>query len=435
MNVFLIVLVLASLIGVLVRDRLRAQRFRDSLLEMAQVSGSHARDEASLLAWVNETRVHSTESNQQHLQDLSLLQILLADSPSGILVVDASQQVQHYNSRIASWFKRDAQMGGDRTLKEWFRDPRIESTFQQALSDRELRQLNLELTLPSKSETVHTFSVLFHPLQAGDDRVVVLFNDLTEDSSFPLWQSDLVANFSHEVRTPLTAIQGYTDLILDDLKNGRVQSAPEEFRQESESHLQVIRRNTERLLDLAQDLLELSSLDSQKKAGNQKLSIFREWVDAGRVTQGVLETLRPLQKQKNVWVNAQVPSDLLPLDADPFRLEQVLLNLIENAIKYSPPGQKVEVLWRSSPAREVVLEVVDRGQGISKDKLPWIFERFYRADHSRQRTTGGAGLGLAIVKLIAELHGGRVEVESTPERGSVFRVFWPAAVGESEQKP
>jgi len=435
LNVFLIVLVLASLIGVLVRDRLRAQRFRDSLLEMAQVSGSHARDEASLLAWVNETRVHSTESNQQHLQDLSLLQILLADSPSGILVVDASQQVQHYNSRIASWFKRDAQMGGDRTLKEWFRDPRIESTFQQALSDRELRQLNLELTLPSKSETVHTFSVLFHPLQAGDDRVVVLFNDLTEDSSFPLWQSDLVANFSHEVRTPLTAIQGYTDLILDDLKNGRVQSAPEEFRQESESHLQVIRRNTERLLDLAQDLLELSSLDSQKKAGNQKLSIFREWVDAGRVTQGVLETLRPLQKQKNVWVNAQVPSDLLPLDADPFRLEQVLLNLIENAIKYSPPGQKVEVLWRSSPAREVVLEVVDRGQGISKDKLPWIFERFYRADHSRQRTTGGAGLGLAIVKLIAELHGGRVEVESTPERGSVFRVFWPAAVGESEQKP
>jgi len=223
---------------------------------------------------------------------------------------------------------------------------------------------------------------------------------------------DFVANVSHELKTPITAIRGFTETLLE----GALED-PEAARR----FLAIIRDNTERMERIVQDLLALARLE-QVEGTALPADVS---VPLARVAEAAVHACSTAAREHGIRVEVDVPEDLA-CRGDASLLERALVNLVDNAIKYSEPGRPVVVRGRRE-GREVVLEVEDRGCGVAPEHLPRIFERFYRVDRARSRKLGGTGLGLAIVKHVAQVHGGRVEVDSAPGRGSTFRLRLPAA--------
>jgi two-component system phosphate regulon sensor histidine kinase PhoR len=239
---------------------------------------------------------------------------------------------------------------------------------------------------------------------------LVLFHDITELKKMDQVRRDFVANVSHELRTPLSILCGYIETLLD---------SPEMSREELSRVLGVMERHSKRLDSLAEDLLTLAQLESANpnlQLGNVDLSSF-----FGEVIRDWKKKLA--NKQLNVVVD--VPPDLPTIRADRVRLQEALYNLLDNAVKYSREHGEIRLVARRRD-EEIVLSVSDDGIGISKEDLPRVFERFYRADKARTaKTIRGTGLGLAIVKHIAQLHGGHVEAESEIEKGTTIRMVLP----------
>ena len=224
-------------------------------------------------------------------------------------------------------------------------------------------------------------------------------------------RKDFTANVSHELRTPLAAIKAFAETLHEGAAEDPEHRA--EFIQEIES-------NADRMTRLVDDLLTLSTLDS--KARSRAL----ESVDLMRVAAEVTATLKPLASRKELGLRLEPFHDIPPVRGDRGQLKQVLTNLLDNAVKYTPEKGLVRVSASCAESR-VTVSVQDTGPGIPAEDLPRIFERFYRVDKARSRELGGTGLGLAIVKHIVEAHGGSVAVESRPGAGSTFRFTLPAA--------
>ena len=218
---------------------------------------------------------------------------------------------------------------------------------------------------------------------------------------------EFVANVSHELRTPLTSIKGYTETLLQDIEDGR--TADPEF-------LKIILKNSDRLLALINDLLDLSAIESGA------IHLHPVELDLNEITSHVVKHLEPFAQAKKTRVQSICNSQ--KLFADPKRVEQVLTNLIDNAIKYCPNHSTITVEW-SENKKTVKLEVKDNGHGIPEEYLDRLFERFYRLDKGRSREMGGTGLGLSIVKHIMQRHNGTVSVESTVGSGTTFVCEFP----------
>lgn len=236
-------------------------------------------------------------------------------------------------------------------------------------------------------------------------------------------RKDFVANVSHELRTPLTSIKGYVEALLDGAKDD-----PEECVR----FLQIILKQSDRLNLILDDLLQLSQIESGQ------VRFRREPVYLGAVVERTLPLIKPLADKKQQTLTTAVPSDLPPVAGDEDRLVQVLTNLLDNAVKYTPAGGSITVTGRMAPRAEdepaqVELAVADTGIGIPEADRPRVFERFYRVDKARSRELGGTGLGLSIVKHIVEGHGGRVWVEPNHPTGSRFVLRLPVAT-ETSQK-
>jgi signal transduction histidine kinase len=222
----------------------------------------------------------------------------------------------------------------------------------------------------------------------------------------------LVANVSHELRTPLATLRGY----LEALEQAHGDHLP--------AHdLEVIQREARRLTELIDDLFTLA------RAEAQQLPLTIEAVDADALAARLVDTLAPLaRRERQIELVAALPADLPPVRADRTRLEQVLLNLVQNALRHTPPGGIIAIEGRADPgSATVTLTVADTGVGIPAEDLPLVFERFYRSDSSRARETGGAGLGLALVEELVTAMGGSVAATSEPGRGSRFSVALPQA--------
>ena len=220
-------------------------------------------------------------------------------------------------------------------------------------------------------------------------------------------QRRFTADASHELRTPLTIIKGQIDVSL------QKEREPEAYRQV----LQAVNEEIDRLIRLAGSLLTLTRAD----AGQIPLTF--ESMDMAEVMDGVLEQLQSVATAKGVGLRLE-PGPAVAIQADEDLLLQLMLNLLDNAIKYTPPVGEVTVGWRVN-GTQVTLQVQDTGLGISSEHLPHLFDRFYRVDRARSRAEGGVGLGLAISRWIAEAHGGAIEVESSPNQGSTFTVLLP----------
>jgi signal transduction histidine kinase len=223
-------------------------------------------------------------------------------------------------------------------------------------------------------------------------------------------QVDFVANVSHELRTPLTAIKG----LVETLRDGAVDDTDVRDR-----FLETVEDETDRLIRLVNDLLILSRADSEA------LNLQREAVDLGALAADTVERLVPWALEQDITLHVDAGPGVPLARVDPDRIEQVLVNLIGNAIKFSPPGGLVTVGVAEAPGPMVRVEIRDEGIGIPAEVLPHIGERFYRADQARSRAEGGSGLGLAIARALVEAHGGSLAVESQEGQGTVVSVSVP----------
>jgi len=254
---------------------------------------------------------------------------------------------------------------------------------------------------------VHAVPLRFTGDEPG---VVIILHDITELRRLEQVRTEFVANVSHELRTPLTAIQGYLETLLD--------GALEEP-QHARKFLEIVFRHTERLGRLTDDLTDLSNIELGR------ISLRIEPTDLTEVTESALAIIQPRAGSGRVTVKANLPADMPEVLADRDRLAQILINLVDNAVKYTPAGGHVWVEAQRLPSGMVEVAVRDTGVGVPKADLPRLTERFYRVDKARSRELGGTGLGLAIVKHLVLAHGGDLGIESELWKGTTVRFTLP----------
>jgi two-component system, OmpR family, phosphate regulon sensor histidine kinase PhoR len=344
-------------------------------------------------------------------------QTILGAMQDGLLVVDERGRITLMNRPFEKLFElRGTAVGAP--LLDTVRHATLDWLIAETLRTGEAMRSELSLADPRASSERH-IEVTAVPIKHAVDETtgaVVLFHDITELKRLDQIRSDFVANVSHELRTPLSILRGYIEMLLDN---------PKTSREELARILSIMERHSKRLGLLVDDLLSLARLESSN--ANLELSAVR----VEELFNNVVRDWKEKLAAKNLKVIVDLAPDASTFRADETRLREVLYNLLENAVKYSRENEQIH-LRAAQRGSELVLSVTDNGLGISKDDLPRIFERFYRADKARSRELGGTGLGLAIVKHVAQLHGGRVEAESELGKGTTIRVVLPMGNAEPE---
>ena len=349
------------------------------------------------------------ESNQQSaslvVQKNNMIRLIGAVEEA-VIILNNKAKLMHYNSKSNQLFN----ISGDKKssyLNEIIRSPDVVNIFKQCLKLNHI--INQECSFTTKNSYSHsTFYVMAVPLLDQDSiavptEVALLFYDRTKLKAAKKSHIDFVSNVSHELKTPLTAMQGFVEVLIQDFSKNKL----DQF----EQFLNRLLRNCKRIGYLVDDLLHLSNLSA-------KIHIEKEWLSTKEITDTVLE-------------NYKYPDHQLQLDfsakkvlANRRWLEIILRNLIDNACRHTPKGGKVCVQWEEMD-RQVLLKVRDDGEGVPEKYHQRIFERFFRMDYSRSRAKGGAGVGLALVKQAMERQGAYVRVESTQNKGAEFICEFP----------
>ncbi len=360
-----------------------------------------------------QTRFHDLQQNQEELtRSRGLLETVLQTMVEGVVVLDRKSRIAFVNQSARALLRLREGVLLNRPIWEVARYAELSQQIETALK---LSQPTFEeVELPQQRTIVRSACI---PLDLGDNvgAVLVLY-DVTELRKLERQRREFVSNVSHELKTPLTAIQNYVDTLLD----GAIDD-----QEHATKFVEGIQEQCDRLDEMIQELLRLSRIESGQEVFTQME------VDLEYVIQQSIESHRPFADSKKVELETTSPATELHAWTDQRALKTILDNLINNAVKYTPSGGKVFVTWQAENS-EVRVDVIDSGVGIPSDQLPRVFERFYRVDRSRNRAFGGTGLGLAIVKHLVEELGGRVDAQSRLEQGSTFSVWLPLAISEPE---
>ncbi|WP_312086508.1 ATP-binding protein, partial [Exiguobacterium sp.] len=252
------------------------------------------------------------------------------------------------------------------------------------------------------------YIIIVSPLLEQEEQIgaVAVLRDMTEAQQLEKMRADFVANVSHELRTPLVMLQGYSEAIVDGMTES--DEATKEF-------ASIIYDESQRLSRLVNDLLDLARME----AGYQELRI--EAIETVSFAQRVIKKFKQMGRDKQVTFSVSGPN--ITFDADPDQMEQVLTNLLGNALRYTENGEiKIKI---DEDRENITLSVIDSGDGIPEEDLPFVFDRFYKADKARTRGKTGTGIGLAIVANVVRAHGGEVEVDSRLGEGATFRIRLP----------
>jgi len=363
---------------------------------------------------INEMSLQLQNKIEEISTEKDYLQTLLRGIMEGVLVVDARGRILMVNNALRQLLSLPPHVE-DRTPLEIIRNAELERTLRQVLQDGE--NTTLELTLPSsEGKTFEVNVVSISPSPAGmlkEDEgrrgVIAVFHDITRLKELEKIRRDFVANVSHELRTPLTTIKGYAETLLEGALKEEVAS----------QFVQVIKRHSDRLEKIVEDLLILSKIESKE------FQLKMESLSVSDLIGDVLDFIKePLNKKKISVSVGELPLTLL-VNGDRQYLEQVLINILDNAIKYGHERGRMIISATERDQREVEISVKDDGIGIPKEDLLRVFERFYRVDKGRSHDLGGTGLGLSIVKHIVQAHGGRIWVESQLGEGSTFYFTLP----------
>jgi two-component system phosphate regulon sensor histidine kinase PhoR len=371
------------------------------------VSGSG--EMASVATAMNRMGAELDERLRTVLRQRNEQEAVLSSMLEGVIAIDHDEHVIAINKAAARLLDTDPAQAVGRGVQEVARNPELQRFAALALVSEGPVEGDLTLHGPE----VHYLQAHGAPIRDGQNRrigSVLVLNDVTRLRRLETVRSDFVANVSHELKTPITSIKGF----LETLADGAVDDAPTARR-----FLAIALRQADRLNAIIEDLLSLSRIEQEADSGQ----LPRSSEKIREVMWGAVEVCRAKADAKNVNVNVTCDDDLRAEVNAPL-LEQAIVNLVDNAIKYSDPGSSVDI-DATADQKSVCITVRDHGAGIEAAHLPRLFERFYRADKARSRTLGGTGLGLAIVKHIAAAHDGTVDVESEPGKGSTFALMLP----------
>jgi two-component system phosphate regulon sensor histidine kinase PhoR len=351
-------------------------------------------------------RAAEIETSQRRQQQTNVdakaqQQVLFNSMIEGLLLLDRTQKIYLANRAFKNLFGLKIELRG-KTILETLRLHELDELVKRVQVEGQV--FDYELKLPDLSERwLRVNAAVISNSAREREGTILVFHDLTRLKQLERTREEFVANVSHELRTPLSLIKGYVETLLDGARND-----PEV----AERFLKIIQRNASRLDLLIQDLLSISALES----GRMKLNL--QPVELRPLVGKVFTDLHTKAENKNVSLVNEMPG--LTARADGNRLDQVLANLVDNAIKYGRANGTVKVGAKTAGDGRLEIFVQDDGPGIPPESLDRVFERFYRVDKARSREQGGTGLGLSIVKHIVQAHGGEVWVKSEPGKGATF---------------
>lgn len=347
-----------------------------------------------------EKRVRESESSAQ---------TILGAMPDGLAVVDERRTVQLMNPELRRIFGIAEKLSGG-TLLELVHNASVDRLALEAIRVQEPQRDSIELSRGgSEPRELEITAVPFGENSPDTKGAVILFRDVTHFRKVEKMRRDFVANVSHELRTPLSIFRGYLETLIDD---------PHQPPGELLRILEVMERHSNRLNALVEDVLSLARLESPG------VEMTLSEVDLPELLHSIMRDWEKRLAAKQLKSHLNFPGNLPRLRADETRLQELIYNLLDNAVKYSKAGGTV--FLRAEPAGDSIrISVADKGIGIPESDLPRIFERFYRADKSRSSEHSGTGLGLSIVKHIAQLHGGNVEAQSELGKGTTISVLLP----------
>jgi two-component system phosphate regulon sensor histidine kinase PhoR len=414
---------LLGLVGAFIFSRHLSQRFKRLVGFSQQVAGGafpqnffpgRGRDEIDILEQhLNEMSAKIQSNIEQLVTEKEKADSILRCMLEGVLVLDPKGRVVVINEQAKKMFHVPEQRDlHGASIVELSRHPEMRAILHEVMDfDFNHTRYSKEVQLEDRRWFRVNAARLMDRTQ-GVLGSILVFHDTTDIKRFEAMRSDFVANVSHELRTPLTAIRGYVETLLH---------TPPRDPKDAEHFLRIIERHSERLSRLTEDLLTLSDLESGK------LQMGRQALEVAQLIQRVLEVFCDQAVKKQVQLTSAVAADLAPVIGDTDRLQQLLINLIDNAVKYTPSGGQVTIGARNT-AGQIEIFISDTGPGIPEKDLPRLTERFYRVDKARSRELGGTGLGLAIVKHIVQAHKGELKIESELNQGTIVRVFLPAAM-------
>ncbi len=363
---------------------------------------------AELARTLNQMAAQLQERIDAVISQRNEFETVLASMVEGVVAIDLQGRIMSFNAAFARMLAAPAGSVKGRDIHEIIRDRSFHQLLAEALAQNRLVQGDFVVRQPVE-RVFDTHCVPLAGFAEAPAGTLVVLHDVTRMRRLENVRQDFVANVSHEIRTPLTAIKGFVETLMQAAED------PEERRR----FLGIIQRHVNRLNDILEDLLALARLEQR----GEKAAVILE----ATPLRGVIETAAQLVQWKADARGVRLALDCAPeitVRVDATLLEQALINLIDNAVKYSPDNETVHVVAVQADD-ELQIRVRDHGPGIPQKYQPRIFERFFRVDKARSRKVGGTGLGLAIVKHISQVHGGRVTLESSSGRGSTFTIHLP----------
>ncbi len=352
---------------------------------------------------------HLRSELQRALDDAHARQEALFDSMmEGVLILDLQQRIVLVNQTLSQWFGLKEKIDG-LSLMEVFRSHELQDLIQKTAASAEATEKKYELLESLPHRILRVQSSAIRSQEGTAQGTIVVFHDLTQLKRLEKIRQEFVANVSHELRTPLHIIQGSLETL---------QNLPDHDSTSRHRFLEIIGKHTDRLTHLIEDLLILSQLDS----GHISLHLQREELLAS--VQRVIGDLQPRASKREIELCNQIAPDIY-VRADGRRLQQILFNLVDNAIKYSNPQSRVEIGARSAGPQMVEVWVRNNGPGIPAEAAERVFERFFRLDQARSRDQGGTGLGLSIVKNLVQAQGGKVWIDTQVQDGASFHFTLP----------
>ena len=416
---FLIILVSSAAVAFLFSRRLttpiRDMEHFTERLRRGEIPGTlmiRSSDEIGLLAENINYMVDELQKRIAALQEeKAKVEAAFSSALDGILILDHQGRIETVNRGMWAMIGERYRDIVGKTPLEAFRSLGLQKALDQYRSGG--MPVSQEIELGEGEPVMLDVSITpVRGVDAAEGKTMLVFHDVTRLKKLERMRVDFVANVTHEIKTPLTAILGFVET----LQEGAI-----EDRETAKKFLSTIARHAERLNRLVEDLLTISNIE----LGEMRFCF--ESVALSGVAQSVLHMIQMKAREKKIELTSAIPEDLPLISADRDRLSQILINVLDNAVKFTPEGGTVTLSAAQAAGNEVVVKIADTGIGVPRDEISRLGERFYRVDKTRSRELGGTGLGLSIVKHLMTAHKGRMEVESLLGRGTTVSLYFPAA--------